>query len=97
MSEVPARHEDRAGERAWRALPAGTREALERGLPPTDLQTLLIAVARKRARRVSAANVMRRWQSDRFVRPATADPRHGGGQPGNGHVHPAACHRRLRA
>ena len=37
MSEVPTRHEDRVGERAWRALLAGTREALERGLPPTDL------------------------------------------------------------
>jgi hypothetical protein len=64
MSEVPARHEDRAGERAWRALPAGTRAALERGLPPTDLHTLLIAVARKRVGRVSAADVMRRWQAE---------------------------------
>lgn len=45
MSEVPASLEDRAGERVWRALPASTRAALERGLPPTDLQTLLIAVA----------------------------------------------------
>jgi hypothetical protein len=67
--------DDRAGERVWRALPAGTREALERGLPPTDLQTLLIAVARARAHRASAADVMRRWQSDRFVRPAASDPR----------------------
>src|SRR5215469_8481840 len=38
--------EDRAAERVWRALPAGTRQALERDLPPTDLQTLLITVVR---------------------------------------------------
>jgi hypothetical protein len=153
---------DRAGERVWRALPAGTREALERGLPPTDLQTLLIAVARARAGQASAADVMRRWQGDRFVRPAAADPRRLAavearlwhllpaeftgidlspvtplgtcstvapvsqnrvvatvrntevvsdstnvlaieaaarrrGQPGNAHVHLAACHRQLRA
>jgi hypothetical protein len=41
--------EDRAEERIWRAMPAGTWEALARDLPPTDLQTLLIAVARARA------------------------------------------------
>ena len=43
--------EDRAEERIWRAMPAGTREALTRDLPPTHLQTLLIAVARARAER----------------------------------------------
>jgi hypothetical protein len=161
MSEVPA-SPDGAGERVWRTLPASTREALERGLPPTDLQTLLIAVARARAGQATAADVMRRWQSDRFVRPATSDPRRLAavearlwqllpaeftgidlspvtplgtcstvapvsqnrvvatarnsevisdstnvlaleaaarrrGQPGNGHVHLAACHRQLRA
>jgi hypothetical protein len=37
--------EDLAAARVWRGLPAGTRHALERDLPPTDLQTLLIAVA----------------------------------------------------
>ncbi|MGD0700161.1 MAG: hypothetical protein ABSA02_09790 [Trebonia sp.] len=67
--------EDRAVERVWRAMPAGSREALTRDLPPTDLQTLLIAVARARADRVTQADVMRRWQHDRFVRPATSDPR----------------------
>ena len=44
-------------------------------LPPTDLQTLLIAVARARAEQITPADVMRRWQQDRFVRPAAADPR----------------------
>jgi hypothetical protein len=67
--------EDRAAERVWRALPAGTREALTRGLPPTDLQTLLIAVARARADQATPAGVMSRWQHDRFVRPAASDPR----------------------
>ncbi len=68
-------NEDRAGERVWQAMPAGAREALTRRLPPTDLQTLLIAVARERAAQVTPADVMRRWQQDRFVRPAAADPR----------------------
>jgi len=62
--------DERAAERVWRDLPAGTRQALERALPPTDLQTLLIAVARIRAGQVTAADVMRRWEADRFVRPA---------------------------
>lgn len=68
-------NQERAAERIWRGLPAVTRDALESGLPPTDLQTLLIAVAGVRASRVTAADVMRRWQADRFVRPAAADPR----------------------
>jgi hypothetical protein len=67
--------EDKVAERVWRAMPAGSREALTRDLPPTDLQTLLIAVARARAERVTPADVMRRWQQDRFVRPAASDPR----------------------
>lgn len=67
--------EDQIAERVWRAMPAGSREALTRDLPPADLQTLLIAVARARADRVTPADVMRRWRQDRFVRPAAADPR----------------------
>ncbi len=67
--------EDGLAERVWRAMPARSREALTRDLPPTDLQTLLIAVARARADRVTPADVMRRWQHDRFVRPASSDPR----------------------
>jgi hypothetical protein len=68
-------NEDRAGQRVWRAMPAGTREALTRDLAPADLQTLLIDVARARAGQVTPADVLRRWQQDRFVRPAAADPR----------------------
>jgi len=44
-------------------------------LPPADLQTLLIAVARIRAGQVTAADMMRRWEADRFVQPAAWDPR----------------------
>lgn len=71
---MPEQH-DRAAERIWRALPAGTREALERALPRTDLQSLLIDVARARAGQATPADLMRRWQQDRFVRPAACDPR----------------------
>jgi hypothetical protein len=56
-------------------MPAGAREALSRGLTPTDLQTLLLSVARERAATVTPAELLRRWQSDRFVRPAESDPR----------------------
>jgi hypothetical protein len=71
---MPDNTDDRAGQRIWRAMPAGTRESLTR-LPPADLQTLLIDVARSRAAQVTPAGVMRRWQQDRFVRPSGADPR----------------------
>jgi hypothetical protein len=67
--------QDRAAERVRRALPAGAWEAIEHDLSPTGLQTLLIAVASARAHRITAADVMRRWQHDRFVRPAASDPR----------------------
>jgi hypothetical protein len=63
-----------AEERVWARLPEGTRRALA-GLPGTDLQTLLLSVARARAETVTPAGLMRRWREDRFVRPASADPR----------------------
>ena len=62
-------------QRVWSKLPAGTRAALERDLAPTDLQTLLLAVARARAEKVTAARVMRRWREDRFVRPSPHEVR----------------------
>jgi hypothetical protein len=62
-------------ERWWRALEAEPRAALESGLAPTDLQSLLLEVTRARAGRVTPARVARRWRDDRFVRPAAADPR----------------------
>jgi hypothetical protein len=60
--------------RVWARLPDGTGEALG-GLSATDLQTLLLSVARTRAARVRPADLLRRWREDRFVRPATCDPR----------------------
>jgi hypothetical protein len=63
-----------AARRVWARLPDGAREAIA-GLPPTDLQTLLLSVAEERAAAVRPADLVRRWRSDRFVRPATVDPR----------------------
>jgi hypothetical protein len=61
--------------RVWSTLPAEARSLLLDGLSPTDLQTLLLDVARTRAHRVDAARLMSRWREDRFVRPAAVDPR----------------------
>ena len=63
-----------ATRRIWAGLPPGTRAALS-DLAPTDLQSLLIDLARLRAERVDAAELVRRWRGDRFVRPADVDPR----------------------
>jgi len=58
----------------WARLPDGAFEALN-GLPATDLQTLLLTVARNRAARVKPPDLLRRWREDRFVQPASGDPR----------------------
>lgn len=63
-----------AERRVWSRLPDGTAEAM-RGLSGSDLQTLLLAVARDRATRVRPPDLLRRWRQDRLVRPAAADPR----------------------
>lgn len=62
-------------ERIWRVVATAPRAALEQQLSPTDLQSLLLGVARTRADRVTPARVLRRWRQDRFVRPASQDPR----------------------
>lgn len=59
----------------WSQLPVGTRSALVERLSRTELQSLLLAVARERARTVRPADLLRHWQDDRFVRPAATDPR----------------------
>jgi hypothetical protein len=64
-----------ATERVWDQMLASPREALEDELRPTDLQTLLMAVARRRASAVTPARILRRWREDRFVQPAICDPR----------------------
>ncbi|GIE98775.1 hypothetical protein [Paractinoplanes rishiriensis] len=58
----------------WARMPEGTRAAMA-GLPGTQLQTLLLAVARDRAERVRPPELLRRWRADRLVRPSAADPR----------------------
>ena len=63
-----------ASERVWSRLPEGARAILESELSPTDLQSLLLSLARTRASRIGPADALRRWKSDRFVRPATVDP-----------------------
>ncbi|MEV6348120.1 hypothetical protein [Actinoplanes sp. NPDC051851] len=63
-----------AERRVWNRLPSGTRDALL-GLPPTDLQTLLLSVAKSRASRIRPQHLLRRWREDRFVRPAETDLR----------------------
>jgi hypothetical protein len=65
---------DAAEQRVWARLPPGSRPALQ-DLSPTDLQTLLISLARDRASAVTPAQVLRRRRADRFVQPATSDPR----------------------
>jgi hypothetical protein len=81
-------------ERVWSRLPEGCRQALEDVLSPTDLQSLLLGLARTRARRIGPAEAMRRWKSDRFVRPAAIDP---GRRSSVDQVHLASCQRVLRA
>ncbi|WBQ05648.1 hypothetical protein [Kribbella sp. CA-293567] len=63
------------GERVWRKVPDGTREALSRGLSPSELQTALLDVSRARATAVTPSRVVQRWRDDRFVRPSVVDPR----------------------
>jgi hypothetical protein len=65
----------RAAARLWGQLPGDARSALEAGLSPTDLQTLLLAVAKTRSASVTAARVAQRWREDAFVRPSGEDPR----------------------
>ncbi|MBT2409499.1 hypothetical protein J7I94_02795 [Streptomyces sp. ISL-12] len=48
-------------------------ELLADGLPGADLTTLLLEVFRRRAERLTPAEVMRRYRSDRFVAPAPVD------------------------
>src|SRR3954454_1436320 len=43
-------------------------------LNPTDLQSLLLEVYRRRAARVKPSQLLERYERDRFVRPSTLDP-----------------------
>jgi hypothetical protein len=44
------------------------------GLPPTDLHSLLLEVARRRVATLEAPDVLRRYEAGRLVRPAPVDP-----------------------
>jgi hypothetical protein len=52
----------------------GLAEMLAARLAPTDLQSLLLEVARRRAAATRPADILRRYATDRFVRPAAVDP-----------------------
>ncbi len=57
---------------------AGTPDLLEtltQRLEPSDLQSLLLAVYRERAKGTSPAALLRHYRQNRFVQPATLDPR----------------------
>jgi hypothetical protein len=49
-------------------------EVLAERLSPTDLQSLLLEVYRRRAQRVTPAGLMRRYEHNRFVQPAEVRP-----------------------
>jgi hypothetical protein len=64
-----------AVERVWAEAGGDARTSLERGLNPSDLNTLLMSVSRARASAVSPARLLQRWQNDRYVKAAASDPR----------------------
>jgi hypothetical protein len=49
-------------------------DVLAERLAPTDLQSVLLAVARRRAAAASPSDVLRRYREDRFARPSDLDP-----------------------
>ena len=59
-------------ERVSRRLPPGSLDALA-ALPGADLTTAMLEIARRRAERSTAADVLRRYGQDRFVRPGEVD------------------------
>lgn len=64
-----------AEQRVWARLPEAARVALTEQLSASDLQTLLLSVAGRRAAAVRPAQLLRRWREDRFVRPAACSAR----------------------
>jgi hypothetical protein len=67
--------EQAAVARVWRQLAPSPRAALEQGLSPADLRTLLMDVSRRRAAAITPAGLLQRWRQDRYVLPAGSDPR----------------------
>jgi hypothetical protein len=62
-------HDDGPGRRVL-AGPAGTAADVLAGLPGADLTTVQLEVARRRAARLSASDVLRRHRADRFTGPS---------------------------
>lgn len=56
-------------------LPSDVREALESGLPASEVWSLLLGVMEARAARRSPANLREQWARDRFVEPCYVDQR----------------------
>ena len=53
----------------------GIADLLAERLPPADLQSLLMAVSRRRADRTRPVDLLHRYERDRFVHPSALDPR----------------------
>jgi hypothetical protein len=56
-------------------LDAAARKALDEGLAPSALWSLLLGVVERRAGRKSASALLQQWRQDRFVRPCEVDQR----------------------
>src|SRR5215469_15436590 len=54
---------------------AGLLDLLAEELSGADFTSLLLEAMRRRADRLSAPDVLRQYRTDRFVSPATTDPR----------------------
>ena len=54
---------------------SGLVELLATRLPATDLQSVMLAVARRRAAHVRPADLLQRFERDRFVQPGAISPR----------------------
>src|SRR5687768_5924295 len=62
--------------RITRALGEGeVVDGLARRLPPSDLQSLMLHICRKRSARRSTADLLAHYERSAMVRPSTADPR----------------------
>ena len=73
---MPEERTDPAVQRIVRdAGDPGLVDRLAGGLAGTDLTTLLLAVAERRAAARHPADLLRQYQRDRFVRPGAVDPR----------------------
>src|SRR4051812_10226503 len=60
--------------RIEREAGAPDRASVLARLPPTDLRSLLLEVARRRVAGLEPRDVLRRWEEDRLARSAVADP-----------------------